>query len=114
MANLQIDERNAGEVTILGVKGKLILDEVDLLRNKVTSLVDQNRRKLLLDLGGVPYVDSAGLGEIVRCHTTVTRQGGQLKLLNLTKRIQDLMTITKLSNVFDTYDSEPDAIKSFS
>ena len=114
MANLQIDERSAGEVTILGVKGKLILDEVDLLRNKVTSLVDQNRRKLLLDLGGVPYVDSAGLGEIVRCHTTVTRQGGQLKLLNLTKRIQDLMTITKLSNVFDTYDSEPDAIKSFS
>jgi anti-sigma B factor antagonist len=114
MANLHIDERNAGEVTILGVKGKLILDEVDLLRNKVTSLVDQNRRKLLLDLGGVPYVDSAGLGEIVRCHTTVTRQGGQLKLLNLTKRIQDLMTITKLSNVFDTYDSEPDAIKSFS
>jgi anti-sigma B factor antagonist len=114
MANLQIDERSAGEVTILGVKGKLILDEVDLLRNRVTSLVDQNRRKLLLDLGGVPYVDSAGLGEIVRCHTTVTRQGGQLKLLNLTKRIQDLMTITKLSNVFDTYDSEPDAIKSFS
>ena len=114
MANLQIDERNAGEVTILGVKGKLILDEVDLLRNRITSLVDQNRRKLLLDLGGVPYVDSAGLGEIVRCHTTVTRQGGQLKLLNLTKRIQDLMTITKLSNVFDTYDSEPDAIKSFS
>jgi anti-sigma B factor antagonist len=114
MANLQIDERNAGEVTILGIKGKLILDEVDLLRNRISSLVDQNRRKLLLDLGGVPYVDSAGLGEIVRCHTTVTRQGGQLKLLNLTKRIQDLMTITKLSNVFDTYDSEPDAIKSFS
>lgn len=114
MANLQIDERNAGEVTILGIKGKLILDEVDLLRNKITSLVDRNRRKLVLDLGGVPYVDSAGLGEIVRCHTTVTRQGGQLKLLNLTKRIQDLMTITKLSNVFDTYDSEPDAIKSFS
>ena len=114
MANLQIDERNAGEVTILGIKGKLILDEVDVLRSKITSLVDQNRRKLLLDLGGVPYVDSAGLGEIVRCHTTVTRQGGQLKLLNLTKRIHDLMTITKLSNVFDTYDSEPDAVKSFS
>jgi anti-sigma B factor antagonist len=114
MANLQIDERNAGEVTILGIRGKLILDEVDLLRSTITSLVDRNHRKLLLDLGGVPYVDSAGLGEIVRCHTTVTRQGGQLKLLNLTKRIQDLMTITKLSNVFDTYDSEPDAIKSFS
>ena len=114
MANLQIDERIAGEVTILGIRGKLILDEVDLLRNAITSLVDRDRRKLLLDLGGVPYVDSAGLGEIVRCHTTVTRQGGQLKLLNLTKRIQDLMTITKLSNVFDTFDSEPDAIKSFS
>ena len=71
-------------------------------------------KKLVLNLEGVPYIDSAGLGEVVRTHTTVSRQGGSLKLLNLTKRIEDLLSITKLLTVFDTYDSEAEAIKSFS
>ena len=68
---------------------------------------------LLLNLEGVPYIDSAGLGEIVRTYTTVSRQGGKLKLLNLTKRIQDLLAITKLLTVFETYEDESEAVKSF-
>jgi len=68
---------------------------------------------LLLNLEGVPYIDSAGLGEIVRTYTTVSRQGGNLKLVNLTKRITDLLSITKLLTVFETFETEPEALKSF-
>ena len=67
----------------------------------------------MLNLEGVPYIDSAGLGEMVRAYTTVSRQGGKLKLLNLTKRIEDLLAITKLMTVFDTFDTEAEAVKSF-
>ena len=86
----------------------------ELLKDKVNSLILQGRKKLVLNLADVPYVDSAGLGEIVRTYTTVTKQGGSLKLANLTKRITDLLSITKLLTVFDTYDSEADAVRSFS
>jgi len=111
---MEIQERNSGEVTILDLKGKITLGEGDvLLRDKVNSLLSQGRRKLLLNLEGVPYIDSAGLGEIVRTYTTASRQGGSLKLLNLTKRIQDLLSITKLLTVFDTFDSESEALRSF-
>ena len=85
----------------------------ELLKDKINSLIQQGRRKLVLNLAGVPYIDSAGLGEIVRTYTTVSRQGGKLKLLNLTKRIQDLLAITKLLTVFDTFDSEQEAVQSF-
>jgi len=88
---MQIDERVVEGVTILDLKGKMTLGEGDeLLKDKINSLIQQDRKKLLLNLEGVPYIDSAGLGEIVRTYTTVSRQGGKLKLLNLTKRIQDL------------------------
>src|SRR6058998_2096547 len=111
---MQIEERSAGEVMILDLKGKMTLGEGDeLLKDKINSLIQQERKQLLLNLEGVPYIDSAGLGEIVRTYTTVSRQGGKLKLLNLTKRIQDLLSITKLLTVFDTYDSEAEAIKSY-
>ena len=111
---MQIDERVVDGVTILDLKGKMTLGEGDeLLKDKINSLIQQDQKKLLLNLEGVPYIDSAGLGEIVRTYTTVSRQGGKLKLLNLTKRIQDLLAITKLLTVFETYESEPDAIKSF-
>ena len=111
---MDIEERAVGEVMILDLKGKLTIGEGDeLLRDKINSLIQQGHRKLLLNLEGVSYVDSAGLGEIVRTYTTVSRQGGNLKLLNLTKRIQDLLAITKLLTVFDTYESEPEALASF-
>ena len=110
-----IEERVVGDVTILDLKGKMTLGEGDeLLKDKINSLIHQGQKKLLLNLESVPYIDSAGLGEIVRTYTTVSRQGGSLKLLNLTKRITDLLAITKLLTVFDTFDSEGDAIKSFS
>ena len=112
---MQIEERVVGDVTILDLKGKMTLGEGDeLLKDKINSLILQNRKRLLLNLEGVPYIDSAGLGEVVRTYTTVSRQGGKLKLLHLTKRIQDLLSITKLLTVFETYDSEPEALKSFS
>src|ERR687891_1545818 len=112
---MQIVERAAaGDVIILDLKGKMTLGEGDeLLKDKINSLLSQGKKKLVLNLEGVPYIDSAGLGEIVRTYTTVSRQGGSLKLLNLTKRIEDLLSITKLLTVFDTYDNEADAVKSF-
>jgi anti-sigma B factor antagonist len=112
---MQIDERVVGDITILDVTGKMVLGEGDqILKDKVSSLLNQGHRKLILNLAEVPYVDSAGLGEIVRTYTTVSRQGGKLKLLNLTKRIQDLLAITKLLTVFETFDTEQDAVASFS
>jgi anti-sigma B factor antagonist len=111
---MQIDERNVGDVIILDLKGKVTLGQGDeLLKDKVNSLVNQGHKKIVLNLADVPYVDSAGLGEIVRTYTTVSRQGGSLKLLNLTKRITDLLAITKLLTVFETFEVEGDAIKSF-
>ena len=112
---MQIEERVVGNVTILDLKGKITLGEGDeALRDKINSLVHQGRKQILINFGGVPYVDSAGLGEIVRTYTTVSRQGGQLKLVNLTKRITDLLMITKLLTVFETFESEQDALKSYS
>jgi anti-sigma B factor antagonist len=112
---MQIDERAVGDVLILDVKGRITLGEGDeLLKDKVNSLLNQGRRKIVLNLAEVPYIDSAGLGEIVRTYTTVSRQGGSLKLLNLTKRITDLLAITKLLTVFETFESENDAVQSFS
>ena len=112
---MQIEQRSAGDVMIIDLKGKMTLGEGDeLLRDKVNSLIQQGMKKMVLNLAEVPYIDSAGLGEIVRTYTTVSRQGGTLKLLNLTKRIQDLLAITKLLTVFETFESENDAVKSFS
>ena len=111
---MQIDERSAGDVTILDLKGRMTMGEGDeLLKDKINSLILQGRKKLVMNLAEVPYIDSAGLGEIVRTYTTVSRQGGALKLVNLTKRITDLLSITKLLTVFDTFDSEADAVRSF-
>jgi anti-sigma B factor antagonist len=111
---MEIAERTVNEVTILDLKGKMTLGEGDeLLKDKINSLLAAGRRKLLLNLEGVPYIDSAGLGEVVRTYTTVSRQGGSLKLLNLTKRIEDLLAITKLLTVFETFDSEAEAVQSY-
>jgi anti-sigma B factor antagonist len=111
---MQIEERVVDNVTILDLKGKMTLGEGDeLLKDKINSLLQQSKKHLLLNLEGVPYIDSAGLGEIVRTYTTVSRQGGKLKLVNLTKRITDLLAITKLLTVFETFDSVPEAVKSF-
>ncbi len=111
---MTITERKSGDVTILDVEGKILLGEGDVqLKRKIDELIDRNEQKLLLNLANVPYMDSGGLGEIVRSYTTVKRAGGELKLLNVTKRISDLLTITKLYTVFDIQDDEAAAVKSF-
>ena len=114
MAELDLKERQAGDVTILDLSGEVrIGDSSVALRNSVRNLADQGKKKLLLNLAGVKYIDSSGIGELIANYTTVSRQGGQLKLLNLTDRIQNLLVITKLLTVFDAYDNEAEALKSF-
>ncbi len=112
---MQIEERIVNDVTVLDLRGKLTLGDGDeLLKDKINSLIQQDRKSILLNLEAVPYIDSAGLGEIVRTYTTVSRQGGKLKLVHLTKRITDLLMITKLLTVFETFDTESEALKSYS
>ena len=84
-----------------------------MLKDKIHSVVHQGSKKILVNLAGVDYVDSAGLGELVGAYTTVTKAGGKMKLLNLTKKMRDLLSITKLLTVFETYDNEQEAVKSF-
>jgi anti-sigma B factor antagonist len=111
---MTITERKNGDVTVLDVDGKILLGEGDVqLKRKIDELIERQEQKLLLNLANVPYMDSGGLGEIVRSYTTVKRAGGELKLLGVTKRINDLLTITKLVTVFEIFDSEDEAVKSF-
>jgi anti-sigma B factor antagonist len=111
---MKIVERQVSDVSILDLQGKILIGEGDdVLRDAVSRLVDSGKTKILLNLADVPYVDSAGLGEIVRCYTTVSRKGGKLKLINLTNKIRDLLSITKLLTVFETYDTEDQGVKSF-
>jgi anti-sigma B factor antagonist len=111
---MEIAERNTGNVTVLDLSGRITLGEGDvLLKDKLHSLLNQGRRDVLLNLENVQYVDSAGLGAIVGAYTTMTRQGGTLKLANITKRLQDLLSITKLLTVFETFDSEAEALRSY-
>lgn len=111
---MQIAERESGGVTVLDLSGKVTLGDGDtLLKDKLHSLLHQGKKSVLLNLGQVSYVDSAGLGAIVTAYTTMTREGGSLKLANVTKKLQDLLSITKLLTVFETFDSEDEAIRSF-
>lgn len=112
---MQIAERSAGNVTVLDLSGQITLTKGDdqLLKDKINSLVHQGHKHILVNLAGVTAMDSAGLGELVGSYTTVTKAGGSLKLVNLTKRLHDLLSITKLLTVFDTFDSEPEALRSF-
>ncbi|MFN0120282.1 MAG: STAS domain-containing protein [Blastocatellia bacterium] len=111
---MNITERNSGDVVILDVVGKILLGEGDMqLKKKIDELLERKQTKLLLNLANVPYMDSGGLGEIVRSYSTVKKSGGELKLLNATEKIKDLMVITKLHTVFDIHDDEVAAVKSF-
>lgn len=112
---MQIGQRMAGDVTVVEIIGDITLSKGGdvIIKDKVQSLLQQGNRKLLLDLGNVSYVDSAGLGQLVQVYATTSHLGGSLKLLNLTKRLRDLLVLTKLLTVFDAYDSESEAIASF-
>ncbi len=114
MAELNISERQAGDITILDMDGKITIGEGSVaLRNTIRRLLSEGKKKILLNLGGVGYIDSSGIGELVSSFTAVNKEGGTLKLLNLTQKIQDLLAITKLLTVFDVYESEGDALSSF-
>jgi anti-sigma B factor antagonist len=114
MAELDVKERQAGDVTILDMSGEVRIGEGSIaLREAIRKLSSEGKQKLLLNLRGVNYVDSSGIGELIANYTTVSKQGGQLKLLNLTDRIQNLLVITKLLTVFDVYEDEATALKSF-
>ena len=114
MAQLNIKQREAGDITILDLSGKITIGEGSVqLREAVRNLLDGGRKKILLNLGDVSYVDSSGIGELVSSYSTANKAGGSLKLLNLTKKIQDLLAITKLLTVFEIHDSEESALASF-
>jgi anti-sigma B factor antagonist len=111
---MNIQERVVGAVTVLDLSGKLVLGDGDtLLKDKIHSLVFQGRKQLVLNLADVPYVDSSGLGALVAAFVTTKNNGGHIKLVSLTKRLQDLLTIAKLLTVFETFDTEADALGSF-
>jgi anti-sigma B factor antagonist len=112
--SLQCTVRDAGMVTVVDFSGKITLGEGSaLVRKTVRALLDEQKTKLLIDLGDVDYIDSAGIGELVTAFTAVKNRGGELKLLNLTKKVKDLLQITKLYTVFDVHSSETEAISSF-
>jgi anti-sigma B factor antagonist len=114
MAELNISERTAGDVTILDMDGKITIGEGSVaLRTAIRRLLEEGKKKILLNLARVGYIDSSGIGELVSSYTAINKDGGQLKLLNLTQKLQDLLTITKLLTVFDVYDSEQEALSSF-
>ena len=112
---MKIEMRTIGDIRILDCSGKITLGEGTMaVRNTVRDILKDNGKKILLNLANVNYIDSSGIGELVSTYTTVTNNGGQLKLLNLTKKINELLQITKLLTVFQVFDSESAAIASFS
>lgn len=114
MAELELNERQAGDVTILDMSGSVRMGEGAVsLRNSIRGLHAEGKKKILLNLAGVKNIDSSGIGELIANYTTISRDGGQLKLLNLTEKIQNLLVITKLLTVFDSYDNEAEALNSF-
>jgi anti-sigma B factor antagonist len=112
--NLKTTTRQVDGITIVDCSGRITLGEGSVvLRDAVKDLLSRGQKKILLNLGDVNYIDSSGIGELVSAYTTVKNQGGELKLLNLTKKVHDLLQITKLYTVFDVRDDETSAVKSF-
>jgi anti-sigma B factor antagonist len=113
--SMKISTRQVDGITVVDCSGRITLGEGSVtLRETVSGLLAKNQKKILLNLAEVNYIDSSGIGELVSAFTTVRKQGGDLKLLNLTKKVHDLLQITKLYTVFDVHDDEASAVKSFS
>jgi anti-sigma B factor antagonist len=112
--SVKLNTRQVGDVTVVDASGRITLGEgSSTLRDLLKELIAKGNRKILLNLGEVTYIDSSGIGELVSGFTTVSNQGGTLKLLSLTKRVQDLLQITKLYTVFDVHEEEAHALRSF-
>jgi len=114
VVNLYIHERRERDVAVLDLKGRIRINGGTLaLHRSIRCLVEEGKTKILLNLAGVTHIDSTGLGELISSYVTVSNKGGLIKLVHLTERLKDIMTITKLLTVFDVYDNEPDALASF-
>jgi anti-sigma B factor antagonist len=112
--NLTTSTRQIGDVTIVDISGRIVLgEESGALRELVSDLLSKGQKKILFNLGDVHYIDSSGLGNLISAFTRVRKQGGELKLLNLTNKVQDLLQITRLYTAFDIKDDEAVAVKSF-
>jgi anti-sigma B factor antagonist len=112
--NVKLTSRQVGDVTVLDASGRITLGEgASAFRDKLRELASNGHKKILLNLGDVSYIDSSGIGELVSGFTTVTNLGGQLKLVGLSKRVKDLLQITKLYTVFEVFDDEAEAVRSF-
>ena len=112
--SFEIDERQVGAVTILDLTGRLTIDhDAQRLKDKINSLILQGRTRVVLNMGEVSYIDSGGLGQLVASYTSLSKAAGSLKLLSVNKRNHDLLSITRLVTIFDTFDSEEEAVKSF-
>jgi len=111
---LEIRQRQAGDVTILDLSGRIRLgEEEQSFRQKLNQTLEQGAKKILLNMADVDYVDSAGVGSLVYSYSTAVRRGAEVKLLNLTNKLQDLLAVTKLLTVFDSFQDEQTAIRSF-
>lgn len=113
-SKLTIDERQAGDVTVLTLTGQMLLDDGDLAFGKrITELIERGSTRILLDLGGVTYIDSSGVGMLAYQLKTVKRHGGDIKLVHLSRRAESLLGMMKLLLVFETFQDEPSAVRSF-
>jgi anti-sigma B factor antagonist len=111
---MKIEKRKKGNVTIIDLKGKILFgDGIDELRQSINGAIKDNEKQLVLNFAEVPYLDSTGLGEVVRSYTTLKKEGGTVKIANLTNKVKDLMMVTKLITVFETFENEDEAVKSF-
>ncbi len=112
---MNIVERRVGDITIIDLQGNIMFEDGDLeLRGAVTRVLDAGHKKVILNMAEVPYMDSAGLSELVRTFVAINKRGGRMALLDLTRKVNDLLTIAKLLTVFETFDSEAEAVKGFS
>jgi anti-sigma B factor antagonist len=112
--SLKIESREVAHVTILDITGRIVLgDEIGKLRDAIHALIAEGKKKIILNLAGVDYIDSSGVGALVGCFTTARNAGGELKLLNLTQKVHDVLHVTKLYTVFDVRDDEFNAVRSF-
>lgn len=112
--DIKIDERTIGHVTVLDVTGRLTMNQAaQHLKDKINSLISQQRTQIVVNLKNVPYIDSGGLGQLVASYGSVKKIGGALKLMNVNSRNHDLLSITRLVTVFESFDSEDDAVQSF-
>lgn len=111
---MKIEKRKVGDVLILDLKGKILIgDGIDEVRDAINGIIQEKETKILLNFADVPYLDSTGLGEVVRSYTSIKKEGGTVKIVNLTNKVKDLLSVTKLLTVFDTFEDEEKAVASF-